>query len=61
MTLIKFAAFVFAALFLQSLYGGVGVAEKVCGFIMLVPSAFSQSISAFVGADLKNCNLRLTN
>ena len=36
---------------------GVGVAEKVCGFIMLVPSAFSQSISAFVaqniGAGLK--------
>lgn len=37
---------------------GVGVAEKVCGFIMLVPSAFSQSISAFVaqniGAGLKD-------
>lgn len=27
---------------------GVGVAEKVCSFIMLVPSAFSQSMSAFV-------------
>lgn len=27
---------------------GVGVAEKLCGFIMLVPSAFSQSMSAFV-------------
>lgn len=27
---------------------GVGVAEKVCAFIMLVPSAFSQSIAAFV-------------
>lgn len=27
---------------------GVGVAEKVCGFIMLVPSAFMQSMSAFV-------------
>lgn len=27
---------------------GVGVAEKVCAFIMLVPSAFSQSISAIV-------------
>ena len=26
---------------------GVGVAEKVCGFIMLVPSAFSQSMAAF--------------
>ncbi|MCM1386603.1 MAG: MATE family efflux transporter [Bacillus sp. (in: Bacteria)] len=36
---------------------GVGVAEKVCGFIMLVPSAFSQAMSAFVaqniGAGLK--------
>ncbi len=34
---------------------GVGVAEKVCGFIMLVPMAFMQSMSAFVaqnyGAD----------
>lgn len=27
---------------------GVGVAEKVCGFIMLVPSAFMQAMSAFV-------------
>ena len=27
---------------------GVGVAEKVCAFIMLVPSAFSQAISAIV-------------
>ena len=27
---------------------GVGVAEKVCVFIMLVPSAFMQSMSAFV-------------
>ena len=27
---------------------GVGVAEKLCAFIMLVPSAFSQSMSAFV-------------
>ncbi len=27
---------------------GVGVAEKVCMFIMLVPSAFMQSLSAFV-------------
>ena len=26
----------------------VGVAEKVCGFIMLIPSAFMQSMSAFV-------------
>ena len=27
---------------------GVGVAEKVCAFIMLVPSAFSQAMSVFV-------------
>ncbi len=27
---------------------GVGIAEKVCGFIMLIPIAFSQSMSAFV-------------
>lgn len=27
---------------------GVGVAEKVCAFIMLIPSAFMQSMSAFV-------------
>ena len=27
---------------------GVGVAEKVCGFIMLIPIAFMQSMSAFV-------------
>ena len=27
---------------------GVGVAERVCGFIMLVPMAFSQALSAFV-------------
>ena len=27
---------------------GVGVAEKVCGFIMLIPSAFSQAMAAFV-------------
>ena len=26
---------------------GVGVAEKVCGFIMLVPSAFGQSMASF--------------
>lgn len=41
---------------------GVGVAEKVCGFIMLVPSAFSQSMSAFVaqniGAGLKDRALK---
>lgn len=37
---------------------GVGVAEKLCGFIMLVPSSFGQSLSAFVaqniGAGRKN-------
>ncbi|MDO5559581.1 MAG: MATE family efflux transporter [Oscillospiraceae bacterium] len=27
---------------------GVGVAEKVCGFIMLVPSSYMQSMAAFV-------------
>ncbi len=41
---------------------GVGVAEKVCGFIMLVPSAFSQAMSAFVaqniGAGLKDRALK---
>lgn len=31
---------------------GVGVAEKVCSFIMLVPSAFSQSLSAFVAQNV---------
>lgn len=31
---------------------GVGVAEKVCGFIMLVPSAYSQSVSAFVAQNI---------
>ena len=31
---------------------GVGVSEKVCGFIMLVPAAFMQSISAFVAQNI---------
>jgi Na+-driven multidrug efflux pump len=31
---------------------GVGVAERVCGFIMLVPSAFMQSLSAFVAQNI---------
>ena len=31
---------------------GVGVAEKLCGFIMLVPSAFMQSISVFVAQNI---------
>ena len=31
---------------------GVGVAERLCGFIMLVPSAFAQSLSAFVAQNI---------
>lgn len=31
---------------------GVGVADKLCGFIMLVPSAYSQAMSAFVAQNL---------
>ena len=31
---------------------GVGVAERVCGFIMLLPSAFSQALSAFVAQNV---------
>lgn len=31
---------------------GVGVAEKLCEFIMLVPSAFMQSLSAFVAQNI---------
>ena len=31
---------------------GVGVAQKICNFIMLVPSAFSQSLSAFVAQNI---------
>ena len=31
---------------------GAGVGEKVCAFIMLVPSAFSQSMSAFVAQNI---------
>ena len=31
---------------------GIGVAEKLCAFIMLVPSAFSQSLSAFVAQNV---------
>ena len=31
---------------------GVGIAEKLCGFIMLVPSAFSRSVSAFVSQNV---------
>ncbi len=31
---------------------GVGVAQKLCGFIMMVPSAFSQAMSAFVAQNM---------
>ncbi len=31
---------------------GVGVSQKVCGFIMLIPLAFMQSISAFVAQNV---------
>jgi len=31
---------------------GVGVAEKVCAFVMLIPSAFMQSMSAFVAQNM---------
>ncbi|MBQ6692600.1 MAG: MATE family efflux transporter, partial [Clostridia bacterium] len=31
---------------------GVGIAEKLCGFIMLVPSSFSQAMSAFVAQNM---------
>ena len=31
---------------------GVGVAEKVCSFVMLVPSAFSQAVTAFVAQNV---------
>ncbi len=31
---------------------GVGVAEKLCGFIMLVPSAFNQAMAAFVAQNM---------
>lgn len=31
---------------------GVGVAEKLCGFIMLIPSSFMQSMSAFVAQNV---------
>ena len=40
---------------------GVGVAQKLCNFIMLVPSAFSQSLSAFVAQNIgagESCRAR---
>ena len=32
--------------------GGVGIAEKVCVFIMLIPSSYMQSMSAFVAQNI---------
>ena len=31
---------------------GVGVAEKLCGFVLLVPSAYGQAMSAFVAQNI---------
>ena len=31
---------------------GIGVAEKLCAFIMLVPSAYMQAMSAFVAQNI---------
>lgn len=31
---------------------GVGVAERLCGFIMLIPSAFSQAVATFVAQNV---------
>ena len=31
---------------------GIGVAQKLCSFIMLVPSSFAQSLSAFVAQNI---------
>ena len=31
---------------------GVGVAEKICGFVLLIPSACSQAMSAFVAQNV---------
>lgn len=31
---------------------GVGVAEKICGFVMMVPSAYMQAMSAFVAQNI---------
>ena len=31
---------------------GVGVAEKICAFVMLIPNAFSQSMAAFVAQNM---------
>ena len=37
---------------------GVGVAEKVCAFIMLISSAFMQSMSAFVAQTMAQVRLQ---
>lgn len=37
---------------------GIGVAEKLCGFIMLLPSAFSQAMSSFVAQNYGAGKLR---
>ncbi|MBQ3880516.1 MAG: MATE family efflux transporter [Oscillospiraceae bacterium] len=34
---------------------GVGVAERLCGFVMLVPSAYMQAMSAFVAQNIGAC------
>lgn len=36
----------------MSASAGVGIAEKVCAFIMLIPSAFMQSMSAFIAQNI---------
>lgn len=40
---------------------GVGVAEKMCGFLMIVPSAFMQSMSAFVAQNIGAGKLQRAN
>lgn len=40
---------------------GVGVAEKVCAFIMLVPSSFSQAMSAYVAQNIGAGNNKRAN
>lgn len=40
---------------------GIGVAERVCGFIMLFPAAFSQSVSTFVAQNFGAGNLPRAN
>ena len=36
---------------------GIGIAEKVCGFVMLVPSSFSQSMSSVVAQNYGACKM----